>query len=97
MRSVKLGLVAAMMCAMSATAEAGDCARITALGQNVTHDLAVLFANNALKNVLASKGLVGKGPVKMTCDTPDGTTCHASQTACKGATPKSCIGAWLCF
>lgn len=104
MQSFKFGLVAAAMaCALSATAlsstaRAAECKRITALGEMLTHDSAVLFANNALKNTLASKGLVGKGPVRMTCE--DGattTTCHASQVACTGGTPKACLGAWLCF
>jgi hypothetical protein len=98
MRSLKLGLAAAaMICAVSATAGAADCAKITALGQNVTHDLAVLFSENALKNILAGQGRVGKGPVRTTCDGPGGTTCHSSQVACKVTTPKTCIGAWLCM
>lgn len=103
MQSFKLGFAAALLGAFSvtalfSTAHAADCKRITALGEMLTHDGAVLFANNALKNTLASKGLVGKGPVRMTCE--DGattTTCHASQVACTGGTPKSCLGAWLCF
>ena len=99
MHSLKLGLaVAAMVCALSATAQAADCTRITALGETLTHDTAVLFSTNALKNTLAAKGLVGKGPVRTTCKPGSTTTtCHSSQTACKGATPKNCLGAWLCL
>jgi hypothetical protein len=98
MQSLKFGLAAAMVCALSATAQAADCTRVTALGETLTHDTSVLFANNALKNTLASKGLVGKGPVRTTCETgATTTTCHSSQVACKGGTPKTCIGAWLCF
>ena len=99
MQSLKFGLVAAVMVyALSATAQAADCARITALGETLTHDTAVLFANNALKNTLAGQGRVGKGPVRTTCKTGSTTTtCYSSQVACKGATPKTCLGAWLCF
>ena len=99
MQSLKFGLVAAVMvCAFSATSQAADCARVTALGETLTHDTAVLFSNNALKNTLAAQGRVGKGPVSTTCKTASiMTTCRSSQVACKGATPKSCLGAWLCF
>jgi hypothetical protein len=99
MRSLKLGFVAAAMVgAISAAAQAADCARITALGQTLTHDTAVLFSTNALKNTLASQGRIGQGPVRTTCKTESVmTTCHSSQVACKGGTPKTCLGAWLCF
>ena len=99
MKSLKFALAAAAMtCALSATARAADCTRITTLGEMLTHDTAVLFSTNALKNTLASKGLVGKGPVQTTCKTgATTTTCHSSQMACKGAEPKTCLGAWLCL
>jgi uncharacterized cupredoxin-like copper-binding protein len=99
MRSLKLGLAAAAMtCALSATAQAADCTRVTALGETLTHDTAVLFSTNALKNTLAGQGLVGKGPVSTTCKAGSTTTtCHSSQMACKGGTPKTCLGAWLCL
>lgn len=99
MQSLKFGFVAAaMFCAISATAQAADCARITALGETLTHDTAVLFSTNALKNTLAAQGRVAKGPVRTTCKTDSVmTTCYSSQVACKGATPKTCLGAWLCF
>jgi hypothetical protein len=99
MRSLKLGLVAtALICALTATAQAADCRRVAALGEMLTHDTAVLFATNALKNTLASQGRVGKGPVQMKCEDGAGsTTCHSSQMACKVTTPKTCLGAWLCF
>ena len=98
MQSLKFGLAAAAMaCAFSVTAEAADCTRITALGEMLTHDTAVLFSTNALKNTLAGKGLMGKGPVHTTCKAGSATTtCYSTQTACKGATPKTCLGAWLC-
>lgn len=99
MRTLKLGLMAAAMAgSMSATAQAADCARITALGETLTHDSAVLFSTNALKNTLAAQGRIGQGPVRTTCKEGSVmTTCHSSQVACKGATPKTCLGAWLCF
>ena len=99
MQSMKLGLVAAVMvCALSATAQAADCARVTALGSTLTHDTSVLFSTNALKNTLAGKGLVGKGPVRTTCDSGSAMiTCHSTQMACKGGTPKTCLGPWLCL
>ncbi|MBK9080456.1 MAG: hypothetical protein WBP38_02525 [Hyphomicrobium sp.] len=99
MQFLKFGFVAAaMVCAFSATAQAADCAKITALGETLTHDTAVLFSTNALKNTLASQGRVGKGSVHTTCETGSVmTTCYSSQVACKGTTPKTCLGAWLCF
>jgi hypothetical protein len=99
MRSLKLGLAAtALICALTATAHAADCRRVAALGEMLTHDTAVLFATNALKNTLASQGRVGKGPVQMKCEDGAGsTTCHSSQMACQVTTPKTCLGAWLCF
>jgi hypothetical protein len=95
----KTGLAAAAMVgALSTTVQAGDCTRITAVGEMVTRDTAVLFSTNALKNLLAAKGLVGNGPVQTTCkDEATSTTCRSTQTACKGGTPKTCLGAWLCF
>lgn len=98
MQSWKIGLVAVMVGALSATAQAADCKRVAALGEMLTHDTAVLFSTNALKNTLASQGLVGNGPVTTTCEASGATTtCRSSQMACKGGTPKSCLGAWLCF
>ena len=99
MHSLKLGMVAmAMIFALSATAQAADCKRVTALGETLTHDTAVLFSTNALKNTLAGQGLVGQGPVKTTCKADSATTtCYSSQMACKGGTPKTCLGAWLCI
>lgn len=99
MRSLKLGLaVAAAMGALTVAAQAADCTKVAAVGQMVTHDTAVLFSTNALKNIIASKGLVGQGPVKTTCEDEGATTtCRSSQMACTGGTPKTCLGAWLCF
>ena len=99
MQFMKFGLVAgAMVCALSATAQAADCRTVTALGETLTHDTAVLFSTNALKNTLAAQGRVGKGPVRTTCKTGSVlTTCVSSQVACVGATPKTCLGPWLCL
>ena len=99
MRYLKLGLAAtAMVCALSATAVAADCVKVGAVGTGLTYGIAELFATNALKNIMASKGREGKGPVKMACTTDAGTTtCHRSQMACKGPAPKTCLGAWLCM
>mgnify|MGYP000928887123 CR=1 FL=1 len=98
MQSVRFGLAAAVMCALSATAHAADCKTVTAAGDNFTHDTAVLFSTNALKNTLAGQGRVGKGPVKTTCKTGSVmTTCTSSQLACVEGTPKTCLGPWLCL
>lgn len=98
MRSLKLGLAAAALVALSATAQAAECSKVTALGSNFTHDLAVLFSTNALKNTLAGKGLVGQGSVHTTCKDESGMiSCYSSQTACKGGKPATCLGAWLCM
>ena len=65
MRSLKLGLAAtAMICALSATAQAADCVRVAVAGKSLTHDLAVLFSTNGLKNIMAGQGRVGQGPVQ---------------------------------
>jgi hypothetical protein len=98
MRSLKLGLAAtAVICALSATAQA-DCVKVGAVGEAVTHDIAVLFATHGLANIIYGQGRVGKGPVHTKCEDGSGTTsCHSSQTACKVTTPKTCLGAWLCF
>ena len=67
MRSLKLGLAAtAMICALSATAQA-DCVKVAVAGESLTHDLAVLFSTNGLKNIMAGQGRVGQGPVHTTC------------------------------
>jgi len=99
MQFLKFGSIAAVtICILSVTAQAADCKRVTALGETLTHDTAVLFSTNALKNTLAAQGRIGKGPVRTTCKSGSTTTtCHASQIACKGATPKTCLGAWLCL
>lgn len=99
MQIFKFGLVAAVtVCAFSVTALAADCTRVAAVGNNFTHDAAVLFSTNALKNTIAGRGLIGKGPVKTTCDSGSAMIeCHSSQMACKGGTPATCLGPWLCF
>jgi len=99
MRSLKLSVAAtAMICALSATAQAADCVKVAVAGESLTHDLAVLFSTNGLKNIMAGQGRVGQGPVHTTCKTGSGTTtCHSSQMACKVTTPKTCLGAWLCL
>ena len=99
MRSLKRALAAtAMICALSATGQAADCVKVGVAGEALTHDIAVLFSTNGLKNIMAGQGRVGKGSVSTTCKTGSSTTtCHSSQMACKGATPKSCLGAWLCL
>ena len=99
MRSLKLGLAAtAMICALSATAQGANCVKVSVAGESLTHDLAVLFSTNGLKNIIAGQGRVGKGSVRTTCEPGSTTTtCHSSQMACKGGTPKTCLGAWLCF
>jgi hypothetical protein len=98
MRSLKLGLAAtAVICALSATAQAADCVRVAAVGESVTHGIAELFSTNGLKNIMSGKGRVGQGPVHTTCKTGlITTTCHSSQLGCKVTTPKACLGAWLC-
>ena len=99
MQVFNLGFVAAIMvCTVSAIAQAADCTRVAASGDNVTHDLAVLFSTNALKNTIAGRGLVGKGPVKTDCKSGSAMIeCYSSQMACKGGTPATCLGPWLCF
>lgn len=99
MRSLRLGVAAsAMLWALSVPAQAADCVKVGAVGEAVTHDIAVLFSTNALKNILAGQGRVGKGAVRTTCEKGSATTtCHSSQIACTGGTPKTCLGAWLCF
>ena len=99
MRVFKLALATtAMICALSVTAQAADCVRVGVAGESLTHDLAVLFSTNGLKNTMAGQGRVGQGPVHTTCKAGSGTTtCHSSQMACKVTSPKACLGAWLCL
>lgn len=99
MRSLKLSLAAtAMIFALSASAQAADCVKVGVAGEALTHDIAVLFSTNGLKNVIYGQGRVGKGPVHTTCKQGTGTTtCNSSQMACKVTTPKPCLGAWLCL
>lgn len=99
MRSLKLGLAAtAMICALSVSARAADCVRVTVAGEALTHDVAVLFSKNGLANIIYGKGREGKGPVRTTCKAGSGTTtCLSSQMACKVSAPKACLGAWLCI
>lgn len=99
MQVFKLGFVAmVMVCSLSAMAHAGSCTRVAAIGENFTHDAAVLFSTNALKNTIAGRGLIGKGPVKTSCKSGSAMVeCYSSQTACTGGTPATCLGPWLCF
>ena len=98
MRALKIGLIAtAAICALSATAQA-DCVKVGSVGEAPTHAIAELFAKNGLKNVIYGQGREGKGPVHLKCDDSGATsTCRASQTACSGGTPATCLGAWLCL
>lgn len=99
MRSLKQCLAAtALICALSPTAQAADCRRVAVAGEAITHDIAVLFSTNGLKNTIYGQGRVGQGQVRTTCQTGTGTTtCHSSQMACKVTSPKACLGAWLCL
>ena len=85
MRSLKLGLaVVAVTCAISATAQAGECVRLAALGDGLTHDIAVIMSTHGLANIIDDKGRKGKGPVHTTCAPGTFVTeCTSSQTACK--------------
>jgi hypothetical protein len=61
MQSVKHGLVAAaMVCALSASAQSADCTRFTTLGETLTHDTSVLFSTNALKKFTRCAGSRGE-------------------------------------
>ena len=91
------GFIATLtICALSTTAQA-DCVKVQTVGQAITHDIAVLFATKGLANVIYGQGRVGKGPVTTKCEDGPTTTCHSTQTGCLVTTPKTCLGAWLCF
>ena len=98
MRSLKLGLATtAVICALSATAQA-DCIKVSAVGDGLTHDIAVIMSTHGLANVIIGQGRAGKGSVHTTCEAGSiTTTCHSWQTACRVTTPKSCFGALFCF
>ena len=98
MRSLKLGLAAtAVICALSATAQA-DCIKVSAVGDGLTHDIAVIMSTHGLANVIIGKGRKGQGPVHTTCSAGSALTeCHSTQIACQVTTPKTCIGALYCF
>jgi hypothetical protein len=56
MRSLKLVLAAAaVLCAASVTAEAGSCMRVGAIGDGLTHDLAVIMSTHGLANIIYHK------------------------------------------
>ena len=64
MRSLKLGLAAtAVICALSATAQA-DCIKVGAVGEAVTHDIAVIFvdARSCKRHLWAGPRGQGPGP-----------------------------------
>jgi hypothetical protein len=85
MRSLKLGFAAsALACALSASAQAGDCIRVGAIGDGLTRDLAVIMSTHGLANIIENKGRTGKGPIHTTC-TPGTvlTECRSTQMACK--------------
>jgi hypothetical protein len=86
MRSSKFVLVAtaAFVCALSATAQAADCIRVAALGDGLTHDIAVIMSTHGLANIIDFKGRKGQGAVHTTC-APGSflTECRSSQMACK--------------
>ncbi len=86
MRSMKLGFTAAaVMCVLSAAAQAGDCIKVAAVGDGLTHDLAVIMSTHGLANIIEAKGRAGKGEVHTKCETGTfGTTeCTSWQNACK--------------
>lgn len=86
MRSLKLGLAAtAAMCVISASAaQAGNCVRVGAIGDGLTHDLAVLMSTHGLANIIESKGRTGHGRVHTTCSPASVLTeCRSTQMACK--------------
>jgi hypothetical protein len=85
MRSLKLCVIAAAaVCAISATAEAGSCRRVGAIGDGLTHDLAVIMSTHGLANIIEDKGLKGKGPIHTTCSPASVLTeCRSTQLACK--------------
>lgn len=85
MRSLKLSVTAAAaLLALSVTVQAGDCVRIGALGDGLTHDLAVIMSTHGLANIIEAKGRTTKGAVHTSC-TPGtfGTQCRSTQLACK--------------
>ncbi|CCB63960.1 hypothetical protein RLW55_00550 [Hyphomicrobium sp. B1] len=84
MRSLKLGFaVAAVTCALSVTAQAGSCVRVAAVGDGLTHDLAVIMSTHGLANIIEGKGRTGKGPVHTKCVPGTfGTQCTSWQNAC---------------
>lgn len=86
MRLFRLGIfaVAAQIAgAMVSTAQA-DCARIAAVGDGLTKDIAVVMSTHGLQNIIEGRGLKGQGEVKTTCQAGSFLTqCHSSQVACK--------------
>ena len=79
-----LAATAAFVCALSATAHAGDCIRVAALGDGLTHELGVIMSTHGLANIIEAKGRKGQGAVHTTC-VPGSllTECRSSQMACK--------------
>jgi hypothetical protein len=85
MRSLKLALTVALVtCALSATAHAGDCIKVAAIGDGLTHDIAVIMSTHGLANIIDAKGRTGKGSVRTKCEPGTfGEECTSWQNACK--------------
>ncbi len=61
MRSLKLGIAAAaVMCALSATAQAGDCIKVAAIGDGLNHDLAVIMSTHGPRKYHRQQGPHGQ-------------------------------------
>ena len=79
-----LAASAALACAVSTAALAGDCTRIAAVGDGPTKDIATVMSTHGLENIIEARGLKATGPVKTTCEAGSFLTeCHSSQSACK--------------
>jgi hypothetical protein len=70
--------------AMSASAYAGSCSRLSMSGTAVMHELATTLAKGFLADEIALRGAKGRGPVRVSCKYDlVVSTCTASQRICK--------------
>ena len=79
----KVAIVAIVLTAGAAAAEAKTCRQAGGLAQMPTQAVAEFMADAALKNAIAAHGWTAAGPIKMTCkDEGLTTTCTARRRAC---------------
>ncbi|MFN0219052.1 MAG: hypothetical protein ACKVP4_09590 [Hyphomicrobium sp.] len=70
--------------AASSAASAGECQHLSAAGDGLTKDIAVVMSTHGLANIIEGKGLRPQGEMKTACKAGKFMTeCTSTQSACK--------------